>query len=164
MASNEQRKVPRRIAQTLINALKGGVVPRVGLPYITVGRRREIEALLSDVDMIAEGGASFRFIMGRYGSGKSFLLQTLRSYVMAKNFVVVDADLSPERRLQGTRGQGLATYRELIRNMATKTTPEGGHSPSFSIAGSVACSRRRRRKRRRTVRTSQRRWSGVLLR
>ena len=126
MASNEQRKVPRRIAQTLINALKGGVVPRVGLPYITVGRRREIEALLSDVDMIAEGGASFRFIMGRYGSGKSFLLQTLRSYVMAKNFVVVDADLSPERRLQGTRGQGLATYRELIRNMATKTTPEGG--------------------------------------
>ena len=105
MASNEQRKVPRRIAQTLINALKGGVVPRVGLPYITVGRRREIEALLSDVDMIAEGGASFRFIMGRYGSGKSFLLQTLRSYVMAKNFVVVDADLSPERRLQGTRGR-----------------------------------------------------------
>ena len=111
MASNEQRKVPRRIAQTLINALKGGVVPRVGLPYITVGRRREIEALLSDVDMIAEGGASFRFIMGRYGSGKSFLLQTLRSYVMAKNFVVVDADLSPERRLQGTRGQGLARGR-----------------------------------------------------
>ena len=131
MASNEQRKVPRRIAQTLINALKGGVVPRVGLPYITVGRRREIEALLSDVDMIAEGGASFRFIMGRYGSGKSFLLQTLRSYVMAKNFVVVDADLSPERRLQGTRGQGLATYRELIRNMATKT--EARHALGVNI-------------------------------
>ena len=63
MASNEQRKVPRRIAQTLINALKGGVVPRVGLPYITVGRRSEIEALLSDVELIADGGASFRFIV-----------------------------------------------------------------------------------------------------
>ena len=119
-------KIPKRIAQTLINSLKGGVVPRVGLPYITVGRKNEIDALLRDVDMIAEGGASFRFIVGRYGSGKSFLLQTIRNYVMAKNFVVVDADLSPERRLQGTRGQGLATYRELIRNMSTKTKPEGG--------------------------------------
>ena len=109
-----------------MNALKGGVVPRVGLPYITVGRKAEIDALLHDVDIISDGGASFRFIVGKYGSGKSFLLQTIRNYVMAKTFVVVDADLSPERRLQGTRGQGLATYKELIRNMSTKTRPEGG--------------------------------------
>ena len=119
-------KIPRRIAQTLMNSLKGGVVPRVGLSYVTVGRKDEIDALLHDVDLIADGGASFRFIVGKYGSGKSFLLQTIRNYVMAKNFVVVDADLSPERRLQGTRGQGLATYKELIRNMSTKTKPEGG--------------------------------------
>ena len=109
-----------------MNSLKGGVVPRVGLNYVTVGRTAEIDALLRDVEMIAEGGASFRFIVGKYGSGKSFLLQTIRNYVMAKNFVVVDADLSPERRLQGTRGPGLATYKELIRNMSTKTKPEGG--------------------------------------
>ena len=119
-------KIPKRIAQALINSLKGGVVPRVGLPYITVGRKREIDALLHDVEIIADGGASFRFIVGKYGSGKSFLLQTIRNYVMGNNFVVVDADLSPERRLQGTRGQGLATYKELIRNMSTKTKPEGG--------------------------------------
>ena len=122
-------KIPRRIAQTLINSLKGGVVPRVGLPFVTVGRAAEIDALLRDVEIIADGGASFRFIVGKYGSGKSFLLQTIRNYVMAKNFVVVDADLSPERRLQGTRGQGLATYKELIRNMSTKTKPEGGALP-----------------------------------
>ena len=119
-------KIPKRIAQALINSLKGGVVPRIGLPYVTVGRKAEIDALLRDVEVIADGGASFRFITGKYGSGKSFLLQTIRNYVMAKNFVVVDADLSPERRLQGTRGQGLATYKELVRNMATKTKPEGG--------------------------------------
>ena len=95
-------KIPKRIAQALINSLKGGVVPRVGLQYVTVGRAAEIDALLHDVDIIAEGGAAFRFIVGKYGSGKSFLLQTIRNYVMAKNFVVVDADLSPERRLQGT--------------------------------------------------------------
>lgn len=122
-------KIPKRIARTLISSLKGGVVPRIGLPYITVGRKNEIDALLHDVDVIADGGASFRFIVGRYGSGKSFLLQTLRNYVMEKNFVVVDADLSPERRLQGTKGQGLATYRELVRNMATRTRPEGGALP-----------------------------------
>lgn len=121
--------IPRRIAQTIINSLKGGVVPRIGLPHITVGRKNEIDALLRDTDIIADGGASFRFIAGKYGSGKSFLLQTIRNYVLAKNFVVVDCDLSPERRLQGTKGQGLATYRELIRNMATKTRPEGGALP-----------------------------------
>ncbi len=119
-------KVPKRIATVIINSLKGGVVPRIGLPYITVGRETEINAFLHDVDIIADGGASFRFIVGKYGSGKSFLLQTIRNYVMDKNFVVVDADLSPERRLQGTKGQGLATYKELVQNMSTKTRPEGG--------------------------------------
>ena len=119
-------KVPKRIASVVINALKGGVVPRIGLPYITVGREPEIRALLRDVDIVADGGACFRFIVGKYGSGKSFLLQTIRGYVMDRNFVVVDADLSPERRLHGTKGQGLATYKELIRNMSTKTRPEGG--------------------------------------
>lgn len=124
--NEENRKAPRRIAQTVLNSLKGGVVPRVGLPYITVGRKSEIEALLHDVDILEEGGASFRFIVGRYGSGKSFLIQTIRNYVMDRGFIVADADLSPERRLQGTRGQGLATYRELISNLSTKTKPEGG--------------------------------------
>ncbi len=119
-------KIPKRIASAVINSLKGGVVPRVGLPYIAVGRETEINALLHDVDIISDGGASFRFIVGKFGSGKSFLLQTVRNYVMDKNFVVADADLSPERRLQGTKGQGLATYKELIRNMSTKTRPEGG--------------------------------------
>ena len=124
--AEEKRIVPKRIAQTVINSLKGGVVPRIGLPYIAVGRKSEIEALLHDVEIISEGGASFRFIVGRYGSGKSFLIQTIRNYVMDKGFIVADADLSPERRLQGTHGQGLATYRELIGNLSTKTKPEGG--------------------------------------
>jgi hypothetical protein len=118
--------VPKRIATVILNSLKGGVVPRIGLPYITVGREAEIEALLRDLDIVADGGASFRFVVGRYGSGKSFLLQTIRNHAMGKGFVVADADLSPERRLQGNKGQGLATYRELISNLSTKTRPEGG--------------------------------------
>ena len=119
-------RVPKRVAAVIINSLKGGVVPRIGLPYITVGREVEIKALLTDLDLIADGGASFRFLVGRYGAGKSFLLQTIRTHAMGEGFVVADADLSPERRLQGGQGQGLATYRELIRNISTKTRPEGG--------------------------------------
>ncbi len=124
-----ETRVPKRIASTIINALKGGVVPRVGLEYITVGRAREIDAILHDIDIIADGGATFRFIVGKYGSGKSFLLQTIRNYATARGFVVVDADLSPERRFAGTKGQGLATYKELIRNMSVKSKPDGGALP-----------------------------------
>lgn len=121
--------VPKRIASNLINALKGGVVPRTGLGYIAVGRTAEINALLHDVDITEQGGAFFRFIVGRYGSGKSFLLQTVRQHVMDRGFVTADADLSPERRLMGSKGQGLATYRELMRNLSVKTKPDGGALP-----------------------------------
>ena len=124
--AEQKPRVPKRIAAVIINSLKGGVVPRIGLPYITVGREREIQAFLTDLGLIEGGGASFRFLVGRYGAGKSFLLQTIRTHAMGEGFVVADADLSPERRLQGNQGQGLAAYRELIRNISTKTRPEGG--------------------------------------
>jgi hypothetical protein len=119
-------KIPPRVASTLLNALKGGVVPRTGLGYITVGRKDEIDALLHDVDTIADGGASFRFVVGKYGAGKSFLLQTIRNYAMERGFAVIDADLSPERRFIGGKGEGIATYRELIKNLSTQTSPDGG--------------------------------------
>jgi len=119
-------RIPKRISTTLVNALSSGVVPRVGLEYITVGRRYEIEALLRDLENTAEGGGAFRLITGRYGSGKSFLLQTIRNYAMDRDFAVADADLSPERRLVGTKGQGLATYRELVTHLAVRTRPDGG--------------------------------------
>ena len=43
--NNQPTRIPKRISQTVLNSLKGGVVPRIGLPYITVGRKSEIEAL-----------------------------------------------------------------------------------------------------------------------
>ena len=120
---------PKRITGTILNALKGGVVPRVGLEYIAVGRDRESDALLRDLELVADGGAASRLIVGTYGSGKSFLLQTIRNYALERGFVVVDADLSPERRFVGTKGQGLATYKELMKNLSTKTKPDGGALP-----------------------------------
>jgi hypothetical protein len=119
-------KIPKRISTAVLQSLGAGVVPRVGIEYVAVGRKEEITAILNDLDQIvAEGGASFRLILGRYGSGKSFLCQLIRNYALQKNFVVADADLSPDRRLTGTKGQGLALYRELLNNLATRTRPDG---------------------------------------
>ncbi|SET28349.1 ATP-binding protein [Paenibacillus sp. NFR01] len=119
-------KIPKRVTTALVNSLTAGVVPRIGLEHIAVGRLPEVEAILRDLDNIAEGGAAFKLITGRFGSGKSFLLQIIRNYAMDRGFAVADADLSPERRLVGTKGQGLATYRELISHLSTKTRPDGG--------------------------------------
>lgn len=119
-------KIPKRLTTALVNSLTAGVVPRIGLEHIAVGRKPEVEAILRDMENIAEGGAAMKLITGRYGSGKSFLLQTIRNYALDRDFVTADADLSPERRLVGTKGQGLATYRELMMNLSTRTRPDGG--------------------------------------
>jgi len=118
--------ISRRESGALINSLTAGVVPRIGLRHIAVGRQNEVNAFLHDLVTIEDGGASFRLVSGQYGSGKSFLLQMIRNNAMERNFVVADADLSPERRLTGTKGQGLATYRELMQHISTLTRPEGG--------------------------------------
>jgi len=118
-------KIPKRILGTLLNSVGSGVVPRFGLEYIAIGRKDEINAFASDLDFIAEGGGAFRFIIGRYGSGKSFLLQLIRSHCLERGFVTADADLSPERRLSGTNKQGLAVYKELASNLAVRASPDG---------------------------------------
>lgn len=122
------KKVPKRISNFILNALQGGVVPPQGLGYIAVGREQEINALLKDIEIIEDGGATFRLVTGKYGSGKTFLLQTIKEHAIAKGFVVSFADLSPDRNLSGnnTSKKGLATYRELLGNMCTKSSPTGG--------------------------------------
>jgi hypothetical protein len=118
--------IPKRVSAAILTSLSAGVVPRIGLEYIAVGRKREIETLLRDLDNLAQGAASFRFITGRYGSGKSFFLQAIRNYAMENDFLTADADLSPEKRLAGSRGAGLATYRELVQRLSGKLRPDGG--------------------------------------
>lgn len=129
MNSANQIKVPRRILGSLLSSVSAGVVPRAGAPYIAIGRADEIAALLSDLEQIGEGGGSMRFLIGRYGSGKSFLIQLIRGYALERDFLTADADLSPERRLYGSGGSGVATYRELMKNLASKASPDGGALP-----------------------------------
>ena len=124
-------QVPRRVLGSLLSSVAAGVVPRAGAPYIAIGRQDEIAALLSDLEQIADGGGAMRFLIGRYGSGKSFLIQLIRGYAMERDFITADADLSPERRLYGSGGSGVATYRELMKNLASKASPDGGALPKL---------------------------------
>ena len=129
--SDNIQKVPKRILTSLLASVSAGVVPRTGAPYIAIGREDEIAALLSDLELVNEGGGSMRFLIGRYGSGKSFLMQLLRGYALERDFITADADLTPERRLYGSGGSGVATYRELMKNMASKSSPDGGALPKL---------------------------------
>ena len=118
--------VPKRTLNTLMNAISSGVVPRRGLEYIAVGRKKETQTFVNDLDDTADGGGAFRFISGRFGNGKSFMTQMVRNYAMDKGFVVMDADLAINRRITGSKGEGVNTYRELVKNTAYRTRPEGG--------------------------------------
>ena len=126
---NQVQAVPKRILNSLLASVSAGVVPRAGAPYIAIGRNDEIAAFLSDLESVNEGGGAMRFLIGRYGSGKSFLMQLIRGYALERDFITADADLSPERRLYGSGGSGVATYRELIKNLASKSSPDGGALP-----------------------------------
>ncbi len=114
-----------RERSAIIQSLRAGVTPRVGLEHIQVGRAEEIKAMIEDLDGICDGGSCFRLVIGDFGAGKSFFLQLVRYIALQKNMVVMNADLSPERRLCATGGQARALYKELARNLSTRAHPEG---------------------------------------
>jgi len=119
-------KIKRRDRDTIIQALRAGVVPKLGLQHIQVGRVREIEELVKDMERIADGGAAIRFIIGEYGSGKTFFLNLIRLVALEKGLVVMSADLAPDRRLYATGGQARGLYAEMTRNLSTRSKPNGG--------------------------------------
>lgn len=110
----------------VIQSLRAGVVPRQGQHLIQVGRSREIEALVKDVERVADGGSTFRLVTGEYGSGKTFFLNLIRAIAMEKKLVTAHADLSPDRRLHATGGQARSLFAELMKNLSTRTKPDGG--------------------------------------
>ncbi len=115
-----------RDRDTIISALRAGVVPRLGLQHIQVGRQREIEALIRDIERIGHGGSSIRFVIGAYGAGKTFFLFLVRQIAMQSKLAVCQADLSPDRRIHATGGQARSLYAELARSLSTRTAPDGG--------------------------------------
>lgn len=123
--SDKKNRLRPRERDAIIQSLRAGVTPRTGLQHIQVGRVREVEALLKDIESIADGGSAFRLIIGEFGSGKSFFLQLIRSIALEKGLVALHADLAPDRRLHATGGQARNLYAELMHNLSTRTKPEG---------------------------------------
>lgn len=122
--------IRRKDRDLIVQALSAGVVPRVGLQHIQVGRSREVAALVRDIDRIADAGSAMRFVIGDYGAGKTFFLNLVRLIALERKCVTVHADLAPDRRLHATAGQARGLYAEAVRNMATRTRPQGGALPS----------------------------------
>ena len=118
--------IKARERDAILQSLRAGVVPRMGLRHIQVGRLDEVSAVLGDLERVAAGSASVRFVIGRFGAGKSFFLNLARMVSLEKKFVVVQADVTTDRRLQGSNGQARALYAELMQNMSTRSKPEGG--------------------------------------
>jgi len=127
---NRQRKIRPREREAILRSLGAGIVPRVGQQHIQVGRVNEVEALVDDIDQIAEGGSAIRLVIGEYGSGKTFFLNLVRSIALERRLVTASADLSPDRRLHSTGGHARSLYAELTRNLATRAKPDGGAMPS----------------------------------
>jgi hypothetical protein len=119
-------QIKTRDRDAIIQSLRAGVVPRLGLHHIQVGRAKEIETLIKDIERIADGGSTIRFVIGEYGAGKTFFLNLIRMAALQKGLITLHADLSPERRLYATGGQARGLYTELLRNLSTRTKPDGG--------------------------------------
>lgn len=119
-------KIRAKERDVVIQALRAGVVPSIGLHHIQVGRAREIKEMARDVERIAGGGSTVRFVIGDYGSGKTFFLNLTRHIALEKGLIAVSADLAPQRRLHGTKGQARSLYAELMHNLSTRTKQAGG--------------------------------------
>lgn len=127
---SERPSLRPRDRDTILQALSAGVVPRTGLAHIQVGRAGEVTALVRDIDRIADAGSAVRFVIGEYGAGKTFFLNLVRLIALERKLVTIHADLAPDRRIHATGGQARGLYAEAVRNMATRTKPEGGALPS----------------------------------
>jgi len=124
-------KITNRERTAILNSLAAGVVPRIGLQHIQVDRKEEVAALLEDLKGVEQGGAAVRFVVGRYGTGKSFLLNLIRTVALERKFVVVQADITTQRRLHASGGEARSLYSELMKNLCTRGKPDGGALPSL---------------------------------
>ena len=126
----KEKKIRSRERDAVLQSLRAGVVPRVGIHHIQVGRIKEVQAILKDIERISDGGSSIRFIVGDYGAGKTFFLYLIRSIAVEKGLVAAQADMTPDRRIHATGGQARNLYSELMRNLSTRTKWDGGALPS----------------------------------
>ncbi|MBU5427676.1 ATP-binding protein [Tissierella pigra] len=120
-----KNRVNPKEADNIIKALEGGVVPRRGIQHLLVGRNEEVQEIISILESITQGGSDIRFWIGDFGSGKSFMLRTIESIAVQKNFVVSTVDLTPTRRFYSSDGKAKSLYNEIINNIVIQTSQDG---------------------------------------
>lgn len=118
-------------ATSIINSLIGGVVPKIGVQHITVGRSEEIDAFVAALEDVKNGHSMMKFWIGDFGSGKSFMLHLLDTVALKQKFVVANADFTPDNRLYSNDGKGVALYTAIMDNVSIQTKPEGGALPTL---------------------------------
>jgi hypothetical protein len=118
-------------ATSIINSLIGGVVPKIGVQHITVGRSQEVNAFVKALEDVKNGHSMVKFWIGDFGSGKSFMLHLLNTVALKQKFVVANADFTPDNRLYSNDGKGVVLYAAIMDNVAIQTKPEGGALPTL---------------------------------
>lgn len=63
-----EKKIRSKERDAIIQSLKSGVTPKIGIQHIQVGRVNELKAMIQDIERLANGGSTFRLIIGEYGS------------------------------------------------------------------------------------------------
>ncbi len=120
-----KNKVNPKEAHSIIKALEGGIVPIKGIQHLLVGRNEEVQEIISILNSVMEGGSDIRFWTGDFGSGKSFMLRTIESIAIEKNFAVSTVDLTPTRRFHASDGKARALYTEIVNNITVRTCQDG---------------------------------------
>lgn len=120
-----------RETTALLQALRGGVVPVIGIQHIMVGRNREAQAVLETINNVKAGSSAVKFWIGDFGSGKSFMMTLLKTIALKQDFVVSDVDFTPERRLYDTNRRAVSTYSSIVNNISIKTKPDGNALPTI---------------------------------
>lgn len=113
-------------ATSIINSLVSGVVPKIGVQHITVGRSEEINAFIDSLNDVKNGHSMAKFWIGDFGSGKSFMLHLLNTVALKQKFVVANADFTPDNRIYSNDGKSVILYSAIMDNIAIQTKPEGG--------------------------------------
>ncbi|NGM71690.1 ATP-binding protein [Sphingobacterium sp. SGL-16] len=113
-------------ATAIVNSLLGGVVPRIGVQHITVGRSEEVEAFITALEDVKNGHSMVKFWIGDFGSGKSFMLHLLNTVALKQKFVVSTADFTPDNRPYSNDGKAVILYTAIMDNIAIQTKPECG--------------------------------------
>ncbi len=112
----------RRDAEDIVAALRSGLVPRRGLHHLATGMDALMRAVDQELDFVATGKGTAKWIRGEYGSGKTFATRLLCARARERGFATAEVQIS----INDTPLHHLETvYRRLIERLETAADGAG---------------------------------------